>query len=654
MTPDVLSVQPAAPPRSRAAGWTAPVRHVISPIVLSALTAGVWTGLAFFHALGHARSILVGMAAALGYAVCFAAATASSRHWVSDPDSAAWLQQQLARCSFASVVLALFFPEYLARLSPPLLRSCLLLAIAALLWFALCGASILRARGFALRQVVAHRIAAVSLVLLFLATTALAIRKYLVFAYVGQDLAYFGQIMHTTLHGHLFWGSLLQDLIYSRPVSTDFAGHNSPVMFFFVPFYALFPSPITLLVLRNLVLIACAVPVFLLARRRVSPATAWLWAAAFLLAPAILYQSVFDFYPLTFVALPLLFTLYFYLQRRYTAFCACLGMSLLVREDLVFFVFGLGLLALLHRRSARWIFVPLAAATAWAVLSFLVVLPAALHGATYVTDTCFSHLGHAPSAMIRNVVFHPRENILVHGNIVYLKTLLTPTALVLSFASPVSLLALPYVAINLLAGAGRCITTVIFAQYSVIPAALLFAGSLLSLTGRGRFARFGSLGLRIQSAAPLLLIALGCASLVFVTDKAQLDDFREPAWGREAHQVLRIIPPGASVAAPRYMLPHLANRDCLYQTHRLLQYHSAVYEYLIIDTDWTHINAASDYRIQYEEVERQAASDPGLQLIYSSPRYRVYRNPALHGRSCQVGATTTATTAFNPSPYIQP
>ncbi len=491
---------------------------------------------------------------------------------------------------------------------------------------------------------------AAALLLLFAAATALAVRKYLVFGYVGQDLAYFGQIMYTTLHGHLFWGSLLQDLIYSRPVATDFAGHNSPIMFLALPFYALAPSPLTLLVLRNLSLIACAAPVFLLARRQVSASIAWLWVAAFLLTPAILQQTVFDFYPLTFVALPLLFTLYFYLEQRYTAYCIALAFTLLVREDLVFFAFGLGLLALLQRLTSRrtaspssrsllrWAVVPLAAAAAWAALSFLVILPAALHGATFVTDACFAHLGASPGQMAHRVLLHPRDNVLVHGNIVYLKTLFTATGLFLCFGSLVSALSLPYLAINLLAGAGPCITTIISAQYSVIPAALLFAGALLTATlpraQRSRLATLGRLGLHSDAAAPLLLIAFCCASLIFVVDKPELEGFRTQPWGAEARSILSLIPAHASVAAPRYMLPQLANRDCLYQTHRLLQYHDPVYEYLILDTDWSHINASAAYHAQYIEVERQAASNAALRLIYSSPQYKVYRDPALRGNTC--------------------
>ena len=475
--------------------------------------------------------------------------------------------------------------------------------------------------------------------------TAIAIRKYMVFGYVGQDLAYFGQIMHTTLHGHLFWGNLLQDLIYSRPVTTDFAGHNSPLMLLLLPFYAIFHTPVTLLVLRNVALLGCALPVFLLARRSASPSTAWLWAGAFLLTPAIFGQATFDFYPLSLVALPLLFSLYFYVEQRYLGFVIALAATLLVREDLVFFAFGMGLLALLHRRSLKWSLLPLGAAAVWAVLSFRVVIPAALHGATFVTDACFAHLGHGPAEMARNITLHPGRNLLVRDNVVYVKTLLTPPGLLLPFGSPISLLSFPYIAINLLAGAGPCITTVIAAQYSVIPATLLFTGSLLTVTGvsrRGLLASVAQLGLRDPGAAPLLLIALSCGSLILLTGRPEFASVREQSWGSEARHVLTLIPPGASVAAPRYLLPHLANRDCLYQTHRLPQYHNAHYEYLIIDTDWSHINAAESYRTQYEQVGQSAAKDPALDIVYASPQYRVYRDPRQHETTCAPGATTSS------------
>jgi uncharacterized membrane protein len=607
------------------------------PVVTGAGAAGLWMRFAFFHGLRSFPAVVAVLSTVSVFVCCFLLVAALASFRVKGAKETAQLRQQIGRCSLVGVALALFIPEYLGRLQPPLLRSVLLLSIFALLWLALCGLCIAAAQSKEWSEAIIWRYSMAGLVLLFAAMTWLAIRKYLVFGYVGQDLAYFGQIMYTTLHGHLFWGNLLQDLLYSKPITTDFAGHNSPAMFFLVPIYGLFPHPITLLVVRNLALFACAVPVYLIARRHVPVLAACLWAFALLVTPAVLYQSTFDFYPLTFAALPLLFAVYFYTEYRYTAFCFSLALTLLVREDLVFFVFGMGLVALLQRRNARWFLAPTLAAVVWAVVSFLIVIPAALHGASFVTDACFAHLGATRSDMVQNTLMHPRSTLLLHGNLVYLKTLLTSTGLILSVSSLVSFLSLPYLAINLLAGGGPCITTVISAQYSVVPAVLIFIGTLLTALRRSRrntIARIGSLGLTHSAAAPLLLVALGLGILLFATGDVQANELRSHMWDSEARNVLSLIPAGAAVAAPRYMLPHLANRNCLYQTHRLANYHHPLYEYLILDTDWNHIDAAPSYEAQYQQLLRDSAVNPELQSIYSSPQFRVYRNLALQGRSC--------------------
>lgn len=611
--------------------------RVLAPIIVSALTAAAWAYLAYFKPLPRTEGLLFTSLAALWCGGIFMAVTASARYWSPQAASLAPLRTDLASCSLASVVFLIFIPEYVARVPPSALRSGLLLASVAILWLTLCICNIQRARGVRLKAKAAHAFGITAIAVLFTLVTALAIRKYWTFSYVGQDLAYFGQLMHTTLHGHLFWGNLLQDLLYSRPVTTDFAGHNSPIMFLLLPFYAVAPSPITLIIVRNIALFSCAIPVFLIARSRMSTATAYLWVFAFLLTPAILYQSVFDFYPLTLVALPLIFAIYFFLEDRFTAFTIAIILTLLVREDLVFVVFGLGLLAIVRRRPIKWALLPVVAATLWALLSFLIVLPKSLHGASFVTDTCFAHLGTSPSSILHSILHNPRSTILIHANIVYLKTLLSPTAMIESFVNPISSLSLPYLAINLLAGGGRCITTVIYAQYSIIPATLLFVSALIAVISRQRSSRaamMARLGTRSDSTAPLLLIALSFCSLVFVTGAQQVDDLREHPWNSEARKVLALIPADASVAAPRYMLPHLVNRDCLYQTHRLLEYHTAHYEYLIVDKDWEHINAAEQYAAEYKAVISDASTNPALQTIYSSSQFLVYKDPSMQGISC--------------------
>jgi len=627
-TPPLASAGSFPDTKSRLSGRS----EILIPIALGSTSLAIWIWLAFFRQLGFLGLLLAAFTLA-GSAVVFTLTSSfvSSRSLLQRDA----IQLELARCASAFVLLLLFIPEYIGRVHPPLIRSFLMLLIFTGLWLLLVRDCLQEAEVLSRTAPRKIKWPIVETLVLLALLTLLAIQKYLAFGYVGQDLAYFAQIMHTTLHGHLFWGSLLQDLLYSHAVTTDFAGHNSPIMFLFAPFYAAFPSPVTLLVLRNVAMLACVYPVFRIARLSVSESAARLWALAYLLVPVVFYQSFFDFYPLSFVALPLLFTLLFYLEGNFRLFLIALFFTLMVREDLALFAVCLAVVALVQKKQWQWVVTPLIAGLAWGALSYLVVLPHALQGASFVTDACFSHLGATPAEMLTHVCRSPQTTVLPHSNIVYLKQLLTPNGLLLPFASPLVIASLPFLAINLLAGAGKCITTVIYAQYSVVPATILFVSAMLFHSrSNGTVARLARLRLSSMRAAPLITLALTVATLTFVTGQAQLNEITEQPWAAEAKRITKMIPADASLAAPRYMLPAVANRDCLYQTHRLHQYHHPVFEYLILDKDWQHINAASEYEAAYRQLLYTAPTDPRYQVVYDSEAFLVLRNPSAHGLGC--------------------
>ncbi|WP_047488306.1 DUF2079 domain-containing protein [Terriglobus sp. TAA 43] len=610
-----------------------PKRPAITlPVALGAASLSIWIWLAFLRPMHTLGALLTAIVFAVAFTLL---AYSPSLSLVFRKTTSPALQRELARCAAVFVFLLFFVPEYAARVRPPFVRSAILLAIFIGLWAALFRDSLKEADSQDEETPRNTSWPILEAAVLLAGLTYFAVKKYLVFGYVGQDLAYFGQIMHTTLHGHLFWGSLLQDVLYSHPVTTDFAGHNSPIMFLFLPFYAIFQSPITLLVLRNITMVACAYPVFRIAKLSSTDRAARIWAVAFLLVPVIFYQSVFDFYPLSFVALPVLFTILYYLEGKFRPFTIAFFFTLAVREDLALFAVCLAVVALVQRKSMRWIALPLIAGLVWGVLSYKVVLPHALNGASFVTDACFSHLGATPTEMLTHVCSSPQTTVLTRNNIVYLKQLLTPTGLLLPFGSSLVIASFPFLAINLLAGAGKCITTVIYAQYSVVPATVLFIAALLfSTNSKSKLASLSRLRLSSSRVAPLITLALTVATLAFATGKAQFDEISKQPWDAEAHKVAAMIPSDASLAAPRYMLPAVANRDCLYQTHRLYQYHHPVYEYLVLDKDWAHINAAAEYETAYRQLLATAPVDPRFQVIYESPNYLVLRDPAMHGVGC--------------------
>lgn len=453
-----------------------------------------------------------------------------------------------------------------------------------------------------------------------------SVRKYEMLGYAGQDLAYFSQIFYTTVHGRFFNGNFYQDLLYSRTVQSDFAGHNSPIQYLFVFFYRFFPSPVTLLIVRDAMITLCAWPAYRLARNWFSPGISIALATIFLLTPAILFQNFFEFYPFSLAAFFLLFTFDCYARNKFGLFCVALVATLLVREDLVFAAFALGTLALWQRRRLKWSLLPAGLAIAWAVLSWRFLLPHFLHGAPFRSNVCFCHLGTTPAEMLTNVTHHPARYIFTHDNLIYLKQLTAPYGFILSWLNPIALGALPYLAINLLGGAGECPTTSIFSQHAVVPTTFLFAGFVWSLAWLQRKAQ--SHGISSERALFVIVafaLSLTLADLAFVVYPEQYAELTSKSYVPEARSVAQLIPPDAAVAAPRYMSPLLANRMSLYMTDDLFDYHHPEPTYIIIDRDFGRMRRSPKWRAMYEHVTSYFKHDPNVQVIYSSPNYLVYR-----------------------------
>jgi uncharacterized membrane protein len=453
--------------------------------------------------------------------------------------------------------------------------------------------------------------------LYFAAVTALAIAKLRSFGYIGQDVAYFMQCLHTGLNHHIFWSNQYHDLLYSSTVYSDFAGHNQPVLFLLLPLYRLFPHAETLFASRNILLAAAAYPAFRLCRHAVPPLPSMLLTMAYLLTPAILFQNFYDYAPLSLVAVPLLFALLLFVERRFSLYLAALVCCLLVREDLVFVLFGLGLVAWWQRRSRRWALVPICLATAWSLLTWRWLMPYFQQGAVSAVQSCFAYLGATPAAMLHTAFLHP-SLLLTHNVVVYLKQIFTPFGTLLPAFSPVSLIAAPYLLINTLGDRG-CNAAIVFRHYALIPSILLLPGvpravaTLKSRTGEFRFTASEVSSFVLLSSVTTTLLAIG---------PAELGWWHPAAWQAEARSVASMLPPDAAVAVPRYMLPLVANRDSVYQSPKLLQYHHPEAEYVVIDRDDRRGGAqGSD---AYAVLKAELRNEDRFRAIYTSENYIVY------------------------------
>lgn len=526
----------------------------------------------------------------------------------------------------AYLLFVLFLPEYLLGTPVPLIRSAIFLAAFVFLFNSLPHLfSQFESSHFITDDQSPRHWLIGFCSIYFGLTTVLTLRKLYVFGYVGQDIAYFTQSLYTTLHGHLFYSNMYHDLFYDRAVTTDFAAHNQPVLFLFLLVYALLKSPATLLVFRNICVVLSAWPLYLILRRFYSARTALVGTVAFLVAPAVIYQNLYDFAPLSVVGVPLLFTFYYYLDGKMAQFSIWLFATQLVREDLIFVSLGFAGLAFLHKRKWGWVIFPGALGLFWAWLSWMVIFPHFLHGAASVVDSCFAQLGNGPKDIGYTVVRHP-VLIMTRNNLIYLKQLIGPLGGTLFLASPVCLIATPYILINLMGQGGACNTAMIYRHYALIPYVILFVAFVLTVHWLCQ--RYGQTPRQREAIASLSMVFVLTTSLlvlVFVTGADYFDTLRSQPWHSEARKVISLLPADAAIAVPRYMLPMVAARPQLYQSLRLLEYAHPNPDYVVIDKDWVRMAASSHWRSNYDRLRQILASSASFSVIYESANYAVYK-----------------------------
>ena len=456
-------------------------------------------------------------------------------------------------------------------------------------------------------------------VAIYLATgTGLAILKLHDFGYIGQDIGYFMQCLYTGMQGDLFASNQYHDLLYTTPVSSDFAGHNQPVLFLLLPLYWLYPHAETLFIVRNVFLAASAFPAYHLARYRLDPFPSLAVTIAFLLGPAILFQNFYDYAPLCLVGLPLLFALLFYARRQFIPCIASLLLCLFVREDLVIAVIGLGIVGLLNRRHWKWAVVPITIGVLWGVLTWGFIFPHFRQGAVSAVESCFSYLGNSPAESLRTIVAHPGAYI-THKAIVYIKQVFTHYGIALPFFSPISLIALPYLLINVLGDPG-CNAAIVFRHYSLIPSILLLPGVILAMR---HVASRPKVGWRVDVAVlALLLVSVG--TTVLSIGQAELNWWHHDSWQTEARRIPTLLPSTAAVAVPRYMLPFTANRQSVYQTLRLLDYYHPNAEYVVVDRNQDRMGVTPTWKAHYDQLLLQLKDPANFSVVYSSGNFEIY------------------------------
>jgi uncharacterized membrane protein len=235
-----------------------------------------------------------------------------------------------------------------------------------------------------------------------------------------------------------------------------FGDHAQFLVLALVPLDWLRPDPTTLFAIQSLMLALGAVPVYLLARRRLQvPLYAALLAGVFLLHPALGLTNLENYHPDSFLVPLLGFAIYGALERRPRLFVICSVLALLCKEDAVLVVLPIAVWYALRRdRRVGAILAAAAIAAAFAATN-LVMRPLVGVSTRNAFRIPFSSCARAcsvtrhmidfsktlatrPATVVRYLLAGDRPN----GRPFYAWQMLAPTGLVFVVAPEVAAMAL--------------------------------------------------------------------------------------------------------------------------------------------------------------------------------------------------------------------
>lgn len=204
------------------------------------------------------------------------------------------------------------------------------------------------------------RVVIVAAIAFFLLVLGFSLHRYAVF-YADSDHGIFSQVFWNGVHGRFFQSSLSGT--YSVSVAQDgdvaavyyhrLAQHFTPALLLWLPLYAIFPSPITLIVLKVALIASAGLVLYGLSRCYLSPPISAMIALSFYGANTVIGPALVEFYD--FAQMPLfVFGLLLAMEKRWWWLFGLLAvLTLLVRQDAGLVVFGVGVYMLLSQRFPR-------------------------------------------------------------------------------------------------------------------------------------------------------------------------------------------------------------------------------------------------------------------------------------------------------------
>lgn len=430
----------------------------------------------------------------------------------------------------------------------------------------------------------APRIMALTIVLWIAVMSVASFYKYEMYGQ-GYDQVDFEQGIWNTTQGRIMADSRFNF------TGSVFGMDWMPMLLFFVPVYALIPSPHVLFFLQIVASALGAVPLYWLARDRLGSKLAGFGAgAAYLCYPTLLHTALNPFQVRLFALTLLLFGFYFYEKGNWKLFTAFALLAMLARTDVALVVAMFGLYGLLTRRKWLYVAPPLLLGFGYFALSSFAITPSfAYPGAltplapgTPLDMSCwpcgmnpqlayYAHLGRNGPEMLLYIVTHPvdvAKLMFTVPKLEYLLILVLPLALLPLFALRPLVLGLPLVVLNLLSLRGSQISYQSHYSLLVIPglmAAAIYGADALYRWFQRRREAGGNRLLAMQVGGLALALWAFVLTVPYKNPVLRtISSHESQAYVSAANQLVAMVGPDAKVAVTSKLAPHLLPRRYIY------------------------------------------------------------------------------------------
>lgn len=372
------------------------------------------------------------------------------------------------------------------------------------------------------------------------------LKHYLLFSY-AWDLGIFSQAFWSTVNGRFFYYTV-------EPWFGEcfFAVHFSPILLLVVPFYAVYPHPETLLVLQSFVIALGVVPLYFLAKDKLSERLAFLVAASYLINPLVIGANLYDFHFEAFIPVTLFSTIYFLKKRNLKLYVFSLFLSLMVHEYVAFFAVLIMAYETIVRIKSKEALKKIAPYVIITISLSIVLLVSASTVQTYLRrDETQSMNIFAP---VLNAAGNPAKLLSYlwydfPQKSLYVLMLLAPLLFTPLLSSYISL-TLPWLLFMSLLNYSPYYQ--IGYQYSLLIIPFVY---LSSIQGIGRIRSTSLKNINVEKVLMLSTLVFLLVSLTLI--QFQLFNFGK---ANSAQNVFSLIPKDASILVTNTLFPHVSNR----------------------------------------------------------------------------------------------